>query len=192
MKEGGIKKEIYVSVIASVLVMILFEPFLKFLWNWILLISVGAFQGLLNAIYRNAALGHRNHVEVQTFMFLSSVFLGIMLAIVLIQITDRAKIRSAISKIPSKVSSGFIVTFTVIAIFSLIFGVISNTIDLQLNASFQQRLTVLAPKITDQEYEEFEAKWASMKNRDDFLAIVQEMESTATSKGVELPPLLLK
>jgi len=53
-------------------------------------------------------------------------------------------------------------------------------------------LTVLAPVITDQEYKVLQASWASMKNRDDFLAIVDRLDTMAEDNGIELPKLLLK
>ena len=64
--------------------------------------------------------------------------------------------------------------------------------DLQLNTSFEQRLTILAPNINDLEFKEFEAAWALMQSRKDFEAINNRMENTAKKYGVILPPNLLK
>jgi len=64
--------------------------------------------------------------------------------------------------------------------------------DLQLNASFTQRLTVLAPKLSAQEHKEFLASWASMTSRRDYVTLNTLLEQTATSRGVKLPKVLLK
>ena len=62
--------------------------------------------------------------------------------------------------------------------------------DLQLNASFQQRLTVLAPKIDEVEYRELQAVWAGMRSRADFVAVNTRMERLAEQHGIDLPKLL--
>jgi len=62
---------------------------------------------------------------------------------------------------------------------------------LQLNSSFDQRLTVLAPKISDQEYEEFRALWAGMKSRKDYKIIENKMNNSANKYGIQLPTPLL-
>ena len=64
--------------------------------------------------------------------------------------------------------------------------------DLQLNTSFDQRLTVLAPKLTELECKELRAQWASMGSRGDYEEIVSTMETLAEEKDVALPELLLK
>lgn len=192
MKEASIKKEIYISVIASVLVMIFIEPILKFFWNWIILTSTGMFKGLLDSFYRGAALGHRNQIDVQFFFFITAAVLGIMVSILILKTTYQAQIKSSIDKIPKKLSSVIKILYAIALIISIMFALITNFVDLQLNASFQQRLTVLSPKITDQEYKEFQSLWASMKDREDFLTIVNNMDSVAENKNIELPPLLLK
>jgi len=64
--------------------------------------------------------------------------------------------------------------------------------DLQLTTSFQQRLTVLAPKISEQEYKELQASWASMQSRTDYELLNTQMESLAQQHGIELPEPLLK
>jgi hypothetical protein len=61
---------------------------------------------------------------------------------------------------------------------------------LQLNTSFNQRLTVLAPRISEQEYKEILASWAGMRNRADYQAVVQRVDSDAAAKGVVLPDFL--
>ena len=61
---------------------------------------------------------------------------------------------------------------------------------MQLKASFYQRLTVLVPRISDQQYKEYLASWASMRNEDDYRNIVEHMENDAKKNGITLPELL--
>jgi len=73
-----------------------------------------------------------------------------------------------------------------------IFGAVQPVADLQLNTSFQQRLKVLAPALSDLQMKEFEAAWASMQTRADFLAIQLRMERAATQHNIVLPKPLWK
>jgi hypothetical protein len=65
-------------------------------------------------------------------------------------------------------------------------------VDMQLNASFQQRITILAPCLEIEQEEELKAHWAQMKNKEDFENIQLLMESYADSCSIDLPPNLLK
>ncbi len=63
--------------------------------------------------------------------------------------------------------------------------------NLQLNTSFRQRLTVLAPKLSEQEHKEFLASWAAMHSRKDFDAITDRMNTLAQARNVVLPEPLM-
>jgi hypothetical protein len=58
-----------------------------------------------------------------------------------------------------------------------------------ITRSFTQRLTVLAPAISDTEYKTLRARWASMQGEADYDALVAEMDRRATELGVKLPPV---
>lgn len=64
-------------------------------------------------------------------------------------------------------------------------------VGLQLNTSFNQRLTVLSPDITDQKFKVFRAQWASMHGRVDFENLNREMDVIAMQKNITLPKLLI-
>jgi len=72
----------------------------------------------------------------------------------------------------------FIIWFT----FILLLGITG------LSKSFQQRLTVLAPAITDKEYKLFDAKWANMRSKADYDALNAVIEERAKQSGITLPP----
>ena len=64
-------------------------------------------------------------------------------------------------------------------------------VDLQLNTSFEQRLTVLNPAISEQEEEGLRATWASMRDRQDYLDLKGQMDRMAALNEIELPEPLL-
>ena len=55
------------------------------------------------------------------------------------------------------------------------------------NGMFRRNLAVIAPVLTDQEYKELNAEWASMETIDDMRAINKQIERIAHSNGIRLP-----
>lgn len=92
----------------------------------------------------------------------------------------------------SKVFSGFTIVFYLFFSGFILYLITTAYVDLQINTSFKQRSTVLAPLITDQEEEELLAKWASMETRNDYLSITELMDSTAHQHNIILPEPLMK
>jgi hypothetical protein len=60
---------------------------------------------------------------------------------------------------------------------------------MEINASFTRRLTVLAPLISDAEYKTLKARWANMRGKADYDALVTAMDKRAAELGVTLPPV---
>jgi len=61
-----------------------------------------------------------------------------------------------------------------------------------MNTSFNQRLTIIAPSLSDNEQKVLKAQWASMRNRRAYEVIVSSIEKIANDKKIELPKLLWK
>jgi hypothetical protein len=198
-----IRREILIGVIAAIFVTIIFEPLIKWLWSLAIIISNNTYTGLISIFYRQAALGINDHVAVEIeFLLLTSFFgFGAMLGIIVLM---RRKMKSDIpdDNKPSFFQSKYriikwidspimIISFMCVGL--LAFGVVlsNDYISLQLNATFNQRLTILAPVISDQQCRELKASWAIMKNRQDYESIINETQSLAAQNGIELPPPLL-
>ena len=191
LKNLELKKEIYVSIIVAILTIIFIEPILKFIWGGMIWLSTTTYQGFLDSMYKGASLGHRNHIDVMIFILFLSVFIGISAGIITRLTIKNPILFDKLNKSP-KLKKTFIILFLLIWIFTILLLVTSVFVDLQLNASFQQRLTVLAPKISEQEYKELLASWASMENRLDYELLVSRMETLAQQNDIALPDLLLK
>ena len=198
--DTNIRKAVLASVIASVIVIILIQPALNLAWRFIL--SSG--RALTDGIYANAALGHRNWVDYITYRFCVTSSLGFVLGILVFMYAKKIALATpeevsktvrgrVLRRILDLLSSRTLLTATfVIMVLSSYLTLTSIYYDLQLNTSFTQRLTVLAPRISDQEYKEFMASWASMTSRKDYEAIMKRMEDVAATHAVMLPKPLLK
>lgn len=78
--------------------------------------------------------------------------------------------------------------FAFLLVFNLILFIGFMTIQyvkVELNRSFNQNITVLAPHISDAHYEELRASWVLMQNREDYQAIVTEMVRLGNENGIE-------
>ena len=64
--------------------------------------------------------------------------------------------------------------------------------DLQLNASFDQRIKAITPYIELKEKELLISEWACMKTRQDYLNINIQIDNYAQDAGVSIPEPLLK
>ena len=196
MEKQIYKTGIIAGVIGSIIVIVFIKPIINLCWAAMYWLSLHAHKSFSDSIYQNAALGQRDWVIVllsSALSFLAINFLvGILCGIVIFKI--RSKKRS--TKKPSKkkliIYKICICILSVCASFLLICATMFVIYDLQLNTSFNQRLNILAPVISDQEYKELKASWALMESRGDYEAIVNEMEEMARDKGVSLPKLLLK
>ncbi len=92
----------------------------------------------------------------------------------------------------SKTIAVFLVAFYVLASLVVLQLLTGAYVDLQINTSYKQRSTVLAPFMTDQEEEQLNAKWAGMETRTDYLSIIKSMDSIAQKNNVVLPEVLMK
>lgn len=74
----------------------------------------------------------------------------------------------------------------VVSIFLIVSFLVNSVTSTALISNFNQRLTILAPKISDQNYKEIRANWAMMKNKKDYKNIVDDMNREAKVGGVFL------
>ncbi len=191
IRDLEVRRGIIASIVASIIVIILIQPLLRLIWAFVLRISTRFIQNNVDSIYRNAALGHRDYVDVLLLMTLFSVLCGSLLGLG-ISLTKRVVRPAAEPKKSGKRRLWH--TWTSIAFLHVIAVVciIRPFTNLQYNASFQQRLKVLAPKIDDLEFKQIEAAWASMQSRQDYLAIKARMEALAEQHSLTLPRVLLR
>jgi hypothetical protein len=219
-KDKEIRKGIISSIIASLIFLIFFQPILNSLWTILSRLSENTYSGYIDNVYKNAALGHRNWIDYLSLNFLFG-FLFVLITALLIRfrrkiifIQQKIKYQSISDEnekqqYHNKINKGYrnrtlfyikhgkkIVVFTYLYQ-TFIFLVFADTlfkayVDLQLNASFEQRLVVLAPNIDDQQEEVLRSQWASMTSRKDYEVFNKNFEQLANLKNVELPELLLK
>ncbi|MCA0328056.1 MAG: hypothetical protein LCH89_21010 [Proteobacteria bacterium] len=171
------------GVISSVLVIIFIQPLLGLVWSAALAFGESVQAGYVDRIYRNAAVGERNMVG---HLSLLGVTLLLIFVPALLLFPDMEK-RSSGSRLPFPLLRAVIAVVSMLVpplfliVASLFIGVS------QINASFSQRLAVLAPTITDQEMKEWRARWAKMQSQKDYRELVEAMERRSTELRIDLP-----
>jgi len=180
MDNKAFKIGIISGVISSLIVLLLIQPILSFIWNAVIAVGGALHQGYVDRIYRNAAAADRNLIGHITFIFLVLGTICSFWVFTSRLVTLRTPLERTISglfNILIFVLAGITVLVVLVA-FSLSAGI------MEITASFNQRLTVMAPAITDAEYKTFRARWASMRSRNDYNALARSKEL-----GVTLPPV---
>lgn len=138
--------------------------------------------GYVDRIYRNAALGDRNLIGHSSLLVLVLLLTFIPISFLVPKVARHHTVISKLSYVLISLVS-LVSSFFLLIIVSLSMGV------MEINASFNQRLAVMAPAINDQEYKEFRAQWARMRSQSDYRALVSTMEKRASDLQIQLPEL---
>jgi hypothetical protein len=201
----ALKLGLLVNAIFSLLI-IFFQRIASFIWNAVIAVGGRVHQGYVDRIYRNAALSDRNMPGSITLLLLLMIFEGLSFY----ALADILKwTESALEKRPSFTSEtalfrkklvnfldniwrgatvGLVMTMLPFCLLLILVASMSLGI-MEIDASFNQRLTVLAPAISDVEYKTLKARWATMRSKADYDALVSAMDARARELGVNLPPV---
>lgn len=193
LNDATIRKSIIASIIASLLVIIFIKPLFDSVWNFVSWFSTYCYAGFNNAVYSNAALGQRDWVAVFHVELFVSILFGTISGFTLVVFFVGHPESKVVEKIKKNKKSIrlLMIFFGIILIFLSLLIMVSIRTDLQLNTSFNQRLTVLSPHITELKYKELQSSWALMQNRQDYEKIVDEMDKLAKNNKIQLPKLLI-
>jgi hypothetical protein len=184
MDNRAMKIGIISGIVSSLIMIIFIQPILSFIWNAIVGVGGTIQQGYVDRIYRNAALADRNLIGHMAFLILFFFLqFGSITLLMRSMLSDpRFAAHARWFRIGSAIG-GVVLSVVLLIGFSISAGI------MEISTSFTQRLTVLAPAITDSEYKTLRAQWASMRGEADYEAILAEMNKRATELGITLPPV---
>lgn len=183
------------SVVASIVVIALIQPLLTLFWDFLSSTGNAVLNGFVDRLYENAALGNRNWVIAGFAILLlylpfsNALVVGIARPFItkVVQRKDRESRHKTVALL--------VTSLVGLSVFGLIIATPAAAYiytDLQLNASFNQRLLVLTPHLSDQQVKALLASWASMSSKNDYLKIKHEMDQLASQAKVRLPNPLLQ
>src|SRR5687767_11768962 len=84
VRNREMQRNVIASVVASVLFIAFVQPVLRGMWLILVWLSANVWTGLLNGIYRSAALGQRNWIDVIVLSLLVLVLLLIFVTVLVL------------------------------------------------------------------------------------------------------------
>jgi len=183
----GLKERITSGLLVWLLVTIFIQPILSFAWKAILVVGGFVHQGYVDRIYRNAAIIDSNPYGRTTLLSV----LTIPVLVYLLWIVRRVEFHPDYARFPRHMKAMVPIGWTIASLLiALMLGKTAILVGTtEIGSSFTQRLTVLAPAISDTEYKTLKARWASMQGKSDYDALVATMDKRAAELGVKLPPV---
>lgn len=183
------------SIIASVFASIgfswLLEPLTKWIWHAASDTASSWLVELQSAAFVNAALGKRDWVSTIILIFGFVLFVGTQIGFLSVAIFgQRLAALSKSGKIPGWVRRSLKASFAIAFLYTtnhcgrLMF---LAYVDLQLNASFSQRLDALGPHIEQLDERRLKSEWALMRSREDYDRINQHIDQLAIAAKVTVP-----
>jgi hypothetical protein len=195
---SAITSGIVAGVVSSLLFGVLIQPLLSWAWSRLSPLLASYYSSYSDSIYISAALGQRNWVDVLTYSAVVAANLGILTGTMVILAFPRSRPTSAFRRFVTGTSRSALVTRVIIGIamvcgmFSALSGGFRALADLQLTTTFEQRVSILAPYLSEQQEEVLYASWAMMTTRSDYEAIIGETQILADQYNIELPRPLMR
>lgn len=190
--DDQLKKDLKVNLIVTLATVLLIQPIINGTGRALVWLGEHLNTFLSQQIYRSAAEGFNEYYSFQTWAMGLGILMGMYAAIGLIAVRRRTS-NSVASRARWKAVAtsrwrvGVALPMALVVLFFCLYQFSVHSAAHRLNSSFHQRLTVLAPSISDQEEEELRAQWASMRGVLDYDALNGAMATHAAKYGVTLP-----
>lgn len=180
---------IILGIFSSALWDKLFKPLTEILFRLLLYVSTLGIEKYRNGIYSEIAKGFHESVSLEILTWITSVFVGTVVAVVFLKIKGHKK--SALS------NDGFLfktinrIYFLILyLVFSITF-VGLNIVKIQyINRSivyFEQLLNVVSTEITDDSYKGFQSEFAEIKTKNDYISSINKLKRIGKKSGKKLP-----
>jgi hypothetical protein len=166
-------------------------------WDFIKESSFSVLKSFVNLIIRNSSLGDFNYNEIIIMLIIFCSFLIIYLekAKKVKQLIDgtsgKMQNEGAMTSPPSKQTmKKYLWIGHLMAIFILsVVAITASAIMTQrsLVKSFEQKINILSPFMTDYEVKVIKSEWASMKDIKDFSSVNDKLIKIASANKIELP-----
>jgi len=187
-ENNSIRNSILMAILVSVIMTYFITPILNSALPATLALFSSIFGKLSDTLYRHAAIGPNLFYAIP---ILSAVLTAILIFTFVgyrLYFKENFKTINNLSTLRTIYSSDKILLILTTTIFiTSIYYMFDLTVNLKLNTSFQQKMTILAPYMSDLEEEHLRGKWASMKNRGDYRIICDTIDQCAHKNDIKLP-----
>lgn len=189
------------SVIATIVFLYALQPVSLATWRLITSASNSAFTSMQEKAVLNAALGKRDWVSACFLEWFASAALGLLIGYLIMPLFSRLLDKRVFKEEPpnlSKIRSLVKTCYWVFIIIPIVLAYSSSRLaffafaDLQMNASFSQRLDAIAPYIDVQAEKQLRSRWARMETLSDYRGITADMDQLGAKAGIKLPKVLYR
>jgi hypothetical protein len=191
--EPGLRQGLLIAIVVSVLTVAFVEPLVHWFANTLMWIGSNYSEAFTRSVYSDAAIGLNEKFSFMllTFalLFLAIAIPGSALGIFLGGRVERvargqskAMTRAMVVRLRWLSAIGVFIMFVLGSHLLTIFF-----IEFQLNASFNQRMAVLAARASDQDIKDLRASWALMQERSDYEHINQRIAKISAALSIKLP-----
>jgi hypothetical protein len=177
------RRAIIASILAGLIILYFLDPILSFLGRLTLRIAGALFSAYLDGLYAGVAISEPNF-GFYLLLCATGFSLGITSGFILQGLGVIEK-RISSTLLPERVRRVAILS-AIISILLLV-ATVDSYIRLKTISTFNQRLSVITPLITDQQRKEFLARFASMESKADFEAVMRTMDEVAVKNNVKVP-----
>ena len=185
LKDPTVRKSIYASIIAAIFVIVFIQPVLNILGQFFVWLGETVYQGLSDSFYEEGARGLREKYSFSLLLLFFGITTG-MFTMLTLRVWSRDRDVKKITRRNPKVLFSILTASLLIVTFYLLS---LNYAGFQMNASFSQNMRIIRPLIEDKRYYVIDAKWAMMKNRNDYESINEELNQIASKHNIVLPEL---
>ncbi|WP_045392106.1 hypothetical protein [Vibrio rotiferianus] len=194
---------IIAGLIASILLSYVLEPFSIWLWR---LLSDSASSWALdiqNSAIQNAAMGIRPWVSAVSFVATINTIAWLFLALstlfvvrsIVIKSNGKPNTESEATRDRTKFMRFLPYIGIVNALFFIYFSLKISFlvyVDLQMNASFSQRMMAIKPYITQKQHDILYSSWALMSSPEDYKNINSQIDKFGEVADIKLPTVMYK
>jgi hypothetical protein len=190
------RSAIIASIVASLLVLYFIDPILTFLSKLFLNIADILFSSYLDRLYAEISSGDPNIGLIFIYLFfgaptilciyiLTKKILSLIRKNDLDALTEKGDKKIIVKKI-KKLSFYLTINLIILSILGL-FIIVDHYVRFKTSSSFHQYMTVIHPSISDKEYKELLAQYASMRTKADYDELIRKILNISKNSGVELP-----
>jgi hypothetical protein len=179
------RRAIIASILATLIVLYFLDPILSFLGRLTLNIAGVFFAAYLDRLYAEVAISEPNF-GFYLVGCASAVSLGGTTGFIL-GAAAAGVFKKRVASIPPAKRLWLIAIFLAIISFLLLGITVDSYIRLKTTSTFNQRLAIISPHISDQQRKQFIARFASMERKVDFEVIMRIMDAVAAKNNVKLP-----
>lgn len=190
---------IIAGLIASILLSYVLEPLSIWVWEMLTGSASNWANELQTSAIMNAAMGTRPWVSAIGFMLMitiASSFLFITTVAVSFKYylrSDRTINKKKSNPPPKKVMlslCGLAILNTLFLMYIAFRLSFTVYVDLQMNASFSQRMNAIKPYISQHDYDLLRSNWALMSSRKDYENINEKLSAFGNDAGINLPKVM--